>query len=227
MFIHVQIVGTDSIEVHDLGYHFDLFYLPEELPDIPENWGRLALYSGPPLHVCPCCVYFNEVIGKYVGNLYWYVNVPFLQGHQTIEAWGWVLADNVYPAPGLHDDESNRFHLDLLGLPVPHKESPPEDQRISRSAGNHFLGDPSPNPFNPATTISFSLKEAAAVHLAVYDVKGRLVRSFHDGDRLPAGQHSFTWNGLSDCCIQAGSGIYFLKFKAGDVSETKKLILLR
>lgn len=226
--ITLKIVGDDPDEILGLGYNFILVYLPTHLPDLPENYGYIPIYVGsPPLHVCPCCVYYEPRIGKWIGSLYYCKPIPRLDGHQNIEAYGWVLADNVYPNPPMADVWSPGFHLYLMGLPVPRIEPHPEGDRTAQAPDDHFLGAPSPNPFNPSTTIRFGLKEPAFVQLAVYDLNGRLVRTLHDGNYLPAGEHSLTWNGLNDRGVRVVSGIYFLKFRAGDFGETKKLILLR
>ncbi len=83
-----------------------------------------------------------------------------------------------------------------------------------------------PNPFNPVTKIIFDLPARRAVDLEVFDVSGRLVRTIHRGD-LPAGRHAFDWNGTDDRERPVGSGVYFYRLKAGDRSQTRKMILIR
>jgi hypothetical protein len=170
-----------------------------------------------------CCI--SELPDhRYMGLFSYTYHIP--SADSNIQAWGWILAQF---EPGDPFDEiwSPGFHLDLRGPLTPREEPVPDGDWMSNVPADHFLGAPSPNPFNPATTIRFGLKEPAAVHMGVYEVNGRLVRSFHNGDQLPAGRHEFTWDGRNDQGVQISSGIYFLKFRAGDVSETKKLILMR
>ncbi len=83
-----------------------------------------------------------------------------------------------------------------------------------------------PNPFNPSTTIRFSLAEAGPVELRIYDLSGRRIRSLIDG-RLDAGAHEFDWKGRDDAGHVLASGVYFLLFKAGETTDTGKLILLK
>ena len=78
-----------------------------------------------------------------------------------------------------------------------------------------------PNPFNPSTTIGFGLPAASAVSLTVYDADGRVVERLLD-DLLNAGIHKVTWNADS-----YSSGIYFYTLKAGNFTETKKMILVK
>ncbi len=88
------------------------------------------------------------------------------------------------------------------------------------------LGQCFPNPFNPSTTIHFSLGEAARVRLGIYDVSGRLVRVLTDG-RRGAGPHSEIWDGKDNVGRDVSSGVYFYRLEAGAFRETKKMVLLR
>ncbi len=78
-----------------------------------------------------------------------------------------------------------------------------------------------PNPFNPATTIGYTLPAGARVRLAVYDVRGREVALLVDGYR-PEGTHRVTWN-----AADLPSGIYFCRIAAGAFTATRKMCLLR
>lgn len=92
---------------------------------------------------------------------------------------------------------------------------------VREQARAFVLGQAWPNPFNPTTTISFSLPEPGNISLIVYDVTGRkvteLARGFHS-----AGMHAVTWN-ARDCA----SGVYFCTLRAGDRTETRKMLLMR
>jgi FlgD Ig-like domain len=84
-----------------------------------------------------------------------------------------------------------------------------------------------PNPFNPETAISFSLSEAKeSVSLRIYNIKGQLVKELLE-TRLDKGNHSIVWKGNSNTGKPVGSGVYFYQLKAGDVIETRKMMLLK
>ena len=83
-----------------------------------------------------------------------------------------------------------------------------------------------PNPFNPATSIRFSLPRETTVSLRVYDVAGRLVRNLVQGP-LPAGAHSFRWNGRTDLGRNAASGVYFARLQADGLDEIRGMTLVR
>lgn len=78
-----------------------------------------------------------------------------------------------------------------------------------------------PNPFNPVTTLRFSLARDAQASIKLYDAKGREVRTLVDAE-LPAGRHVVTLDGAG-----LASGVYFCRMVAGEFVETRKLVLLK
>jgi hypothetical protein len=83
-----------------------------------------------------------------------------------------------------------------------------------------------PNPFGPTTTIRFVLPEAGLVELDVYSLDGRHVANLVNETR-PAGSYAEVWDGSDDAGRQAPPGAYFYRLRAGSVSETKRMILVR
>jgi hypothetical protein len=84
-----------------------------------------------------------------------------------------------------------------------------------------------PNPFNPATTIRYSLPKATRVTLAVYDVGGRLVRTLIDHAKTPAGVFETRWDGLGDRDAPVASGVYFYRLTIAGETLTRKMVLLK
>jgi hypothetical protein len=78
-----------------------------------------------------------------------------------------------------------------------------------------------PNPFNPATTISYQLAEEELVTIDIYNIKGQKVANLIN-EQQPAGSYQVSWQPQ-----EIGSGIYLFRFKAGDYSKNSKLILLK
>jgi len=87
-----------------------------------------------------------------------------------------------------------------------------------RILGNH------PNPFNPSTSISFSLAEPGRAVVEVFDFRGRLVRTLLDRD-LPAGPATAAWDGRDAAGRPAGSGAYRVRVRSGGVSASHSMIL--
>jgi len=83
-----------------------------------------------------------------------------------------------------------------------------------------------PNPFNPATTIEFSLASGSQVSLAVYNVRGQVVRTLVNDFRSPD-RYRVTWNGLDDGGNPVASGTYFYRLVTPAYTSTRKLVLLK
>jgi hypothetical protein len=83
-----------------------------------------------------------------------------------------------------------------------------------------------PNPFNPDTSIAFSLSAESTLLLQVYDVHGHLVRRLVAGTR-GAGRHVVTWDGTDDEGIELPSGVYFCRIQIGRTEETRRMAMIR
>ena len=99
--------------------------------------------------------------------------------------------------------------------------------RIARPAPEQYsLSDAYPNPFNPTTTLSFSVPTEGVMSLNIYDMTGRLVSTLVDGN-LKQGYHSITWNGMDSNGHAVSSGMYIYSLKGEGVSITKKMVLMK
>jgi hypothetical protein len=84
-----------------------------------------------------------------------------------------------------------------------------------------------PNPFNPTTTISFSIPEESKVDLSIYNIKGQKVKSLVK-ESFKSGNHSVIWVGNDDTGRPVSSGVYFYKLNVNGKSESvKKCLLLK
>ena len=91
---------------------------------------------------------------------------------------------------------------------------------LTQLAGNY------PNPFNPETTISYSMKEAGDVRIDIYNLKGQRVKTLVN-EFTNEGAHQVVWNGQDDSSNSCASGVYFYKMRSGKYSKTKKMILMK
>jgi hypothetical protein len=97
---------------------------------------------------------------------------------------------------------------------------------VETPPGHTTLYQNFPNPFNPATTISFYLPDAEYVRLTVYDAAGRVVVRLIDGV-TQFGRTDVTWEGINGQGQRVSSGVYFYRLEAGKRVITKKLTLLK
>ncbi len=98
--------------------------------------------------------------------------------------------------------------------------------RAVSPARQNFLADARPNPFNPTTAIGYTMVAAGVAEIVVYDVRGRLVRTLVSG-RVSAGYNEVVWDGRDDSGNRVASGVYLYQLRAGNVVETKKMVMLK
>ncbi len=84
-----------------------------------------------------------------------------------------------------------------------------------------------PNPFNPSTTISFSIPVSSNIQILIYNIKGQKVRTVTN-ESYERGNHSVIWNGNDDSGKTVSSGIYSYKLNInGKTGALKKCLLLK
>jgi len=83
-----------------------------------------------------------------------------------------------------------------------------------------------PNPFNPSTTISFSITDNSMVSVEVYNIRGQRVKTLVT-DSLPAGHHTLQWNGTDEYNKNISSGIYFYRILTDSHQTTGKMLLMK
>lgn len=83
-----------------------------------------------------------------------------------------------------------------------------------------------PNPFNPETTITFSIPEAMDITLRIYNIRGELVNELQNG-RMASGSHNIKWYGTNQNGQQVGSGVFIYTLESPQFSASGKMILMR
>lgn len=84
-----------------------------------------------------------------------------------------------------------------------------------------------PNPFNPSTTIRYSLASETNVTLEIFNILGQRVRTLVSGELQVPGSYEAFWDGKDEQRNLVGSGAYLYRLGAGDFEETRKMILLK
>jgi sulfatase-modifying factor enzyme 1/flagellar hook capping protein FlgD/two component regulator with propeller domain len=90
------------------------------------------------------------------------------------------------------------------------------------------LAQNAPNPFNPSTTIAFSIPEGKSVKvvLEIFNIRGQLVQNLVDEVR-EAGTYSVVWDGTNKTGRKISSGVYFYRLRAGKFVQTRKMVVLK
>jgi 1,4-alpha-glucan branching enzyme len=147
---------------------------------------------------------------------------PLYGGTGTVNAG--VLTTEAVPYDGFN--QSIAINLSKMAFVVLQEGDPTgvEDQ-IGGTFINHL--EPNyPNPFNPMTTIRFSLARTRNATLRVYDVSGRLVRTLVD-DVYPRGRHEVRWDGRNNRGQGVASGVYFYRLVVREFAETRRMVLIK
>jgi subtilisin-like proprotein convertase family protein len=130
--------------------------------------------------------------------------------------WTLKISDRVFGATG----SLRSWGLRLLVTEESAADAGTDVPLATRLAGNV------PNPFNPSTTVAFSLGRPGVVRLEIFDARGRLVRRLTN-DVYEAGRHELVWNGTDDAGAPVASGVYFALLDADDTTDVNKMMLLK
>ncbi|MBK8167555.1 MAG: hypothetical protein IPK64_16545 [bacterium] len=122
-----------------------------------------------------------------------------LYSDSAVTGWGWAIDDISIQSTGV---------------------SAAEVPMAATLAQNH------PNPFNPSTTIAFSLVRDGRVELKVFDARGALVRTLVDG-QATAGEQRVAWDGRDDGGRQVAAGVYLYRLRADGQELQRKMTLVK
>ena len=112
----------------------------------------------------------------------------------------------------------------ILDLPEALKSSP---TFVDESTPQNFmLISIYPNPFNPATTIEFSLPEAGFADLVIYNLAGQKIRELLSGT-MSEGIHTAVWKGRDDRGLTVSNGVYLARLTMGDAVTTGRMMLVK
>ena len=89
-----------------------------------------------------------------------------------------------------------------------------------------ILNNNYPNPFNPVTTISYKLSQAALVRMTIYDLLGRQVKTLINKTQ-DTGYKSVIWDATNDYGKPVSAGVYLYQIQAGNFVQSRKMVLLK
>ena len=165
-----------------------------------------------PMWVYPAdkVIYVGESNGEKVGKL----GLLFYDDF----TWGaFVISPGVGPM-----NDGGRVMFTELQIVFPSNAS--DDPTVSPVT--NMLNQNYPNPFNPETTISFDMPKTANANLSVYNVKGQLVKTLHNGI-ANFGRNTVVWNGTDNNGNKVTSGLYFYRLTTDGKVETRKMMLMK
>jgi len=130
-------------------------------------------------------------------------------GHNGPAGIDYHRGDNIVGVPNFY---SNRVDLiEIVPLSAGDNMSPLE----------FVMSQSTPNPFNNSVNIEYLLRAGSPVTVAIYDMLGRKIETIFNGFQS-AGEHTQHWN-----AADRSTGVYFYRIEAGDLIETRKMLLLK
>ncbi len=120
---------------------------------------------------------------------------------------------------GINPNENNGFPF-LAWQGYVDNDDPVDVPSISAT----MLHSNYPNPFNPETTISFSVKQSDEATLTIYNLRGQKVKSF---PLFHAGEHKVIWDGRNDFGKTVASGVYLSRLESKSSTLTRKMMLMK
>jgi hypothetical protein len=153
----------------------------------------------------------------------------------SVQIYSWT-----YTGPHIPRPEQPRVHINLWHINAPASDQevildaftfvpvggPPSAAADTPVAVKSYLADARPNPFNPTTSIGYTMVTDGFAEIVVYDVRGKLVRTLVSGNAA-AGFNEVIWDGRNDSGDRVASGVYLYQLRTGSVVETKKMVMLK
>jgi predicted outer membrane repeat protein len=173
-----------------------------------------------------CSNIYGNAGGDWVGCIAGQLGIPY---------------GNISVDPQFCDTLNGDYHLDvnssclkqgwdnLCGRPIgAYEEGCGEYTDVKDQEHKAYLtvGQPFPNPFNPLTSITYSIPEAAPVSIRIYDIHGHLVAELDNGYRSK-GEHRVSWEGKDHNGDSVASGVYFCRLQIHGRVLTRKMMLVR
>jgi hypothetical protein len=162
----------------------------------------------------------SEAGGQYVR-----VNEQLIPGHGTSE----TRHEYSYVDQGLTNGVAYSYRVvdvDLAGTQTAHGPITVTPQASAGVPTEYALSQNYPNPFNAQTTISYAIPQDSQVSMKLFNILGEEVRTLVDGHQK-ANTYQVTWDGKDADGRSVASGVYFCTLKAGEFSQTTKMVFLK
>lgn len=177
-----------------------------------------------------------------VGSLVWLYTGEEVQIRHIRAGTDWIEQDNIWVHFGLGYESQidsvvirwplgHRQVLTDVAINQYHKVKEPDYSAVENkevnvtSPSSYRLEQNHPNPFNPSTTIQYTIKEAVHVKLTVYNIIGQTMATLVDRKQA-SGHYEVQWNVLDELGEKISNGMYFYRLEAEDrFIQTKKMIL--
>ncbi len=197
----------------------DLFNLP---PNNEYTWALTLSTYAEKLQQALDDIELKASLGNYYCLL---LHDPFIrEGYENgvVIEWTVELLDSLQARYG----DSVEFRTLSEVAQILHTPPTKISQDMSQFA-TFMLFDNYPNPFNPVTTICYTILQDEKVGASIYDSRGVMIKTLIKSTYISAGVHTVQWEGTDNLGLLVESGIYFYRMTVGSESKNIKMVLLR
>jgi hypothetical protein len=241
----IVIASTKILQFYRLYNNFAIEYrgqlkMENEISEIRPHMHRLMVFQGPKLSMVNASVPTNPVVDTVVILNRRVFGTDIDQGLMyAVSPEQLLVFDVTHPVPRLLDNGglggyfvtaedgiaavSDSFSVMLYDLRSIQTDVEEPSQELP---AGFVLQQNFPNPFNPTTTISYSLPRRTSVRLEIYNLLGQRVETLVNAEQA-AGLHQVDWSAERSDGTSLASGIYFYRLEAGDIHETRKMLLMK
>ncbi len=192
------------------------------------EWDHIA--NGENDEYCPNCTYetFQLILNDVYEIIFQYKDVEEIDANGNYSTIGIESPNQDH---GIMYQFRNQLFdgLTLVENEMAIKFIPSETMDISNNTSipqSISLFDAYPNPFNPITTISFSVAELSLLSIAIYDIEGKKVKLL-ESDLYSPGRHNLQWDGTGNNGSKLPSGLYFVSVRSKEEIMSQKIMLLK
>ena len=124
-----------------------------------------------------------------------------------------------------HHDSYDNYAIKLDDIEITYLHITSDDDTFNPPLTTSLMNN-YPNPFNPSTTISFTMEKEGKVKIEVFNIRGQRVTTLTD-DIYSAGNHHVEWHGIDNNSRNVASGVYFYRMTTEDFSSVKRMVLMK
>jgi len=236
-YVVVQKIGLVVVDITDptSGFVVGIAAVgasPSSPRDVAYSGDHVYVASGPGLHIClrQC----TDVVAVFCSDFTAADDDEFqVVGRQGVREWHVPYSQNGDGNFSATDGVAGWVNGEPRTYSLYHRTSGADwlllaTETVAREVAVRItgLGNIQPNPFNPHTSVAFTVDRAQHVEIAVYDLSGRRVTLLADQVFGP-GEHTTHWDGRDDAGRAAASGTYVVRFVADRRAESRKIMLVR
>ena len=137
-----------------------------------------------------------------------------------------IIVDQDGNVAYLHNNYTTKIDISGSKAVINELLSLTDIQNTNRTPYKFKLKSNYPNPFNPSTTIPFSIDKSQNIKLDIYNITGRLVKTLIDA-AYSEGSYKVVWDAIDDHSNRVASGIYFVRLSGEQATQTRQIILLK